>query len=122
MDEIFNVEKNLSLFLFSLFTVCLYIQSLFILGGSLFRKQHIILTSVSVMLYFVVLFKVVEWVVVWFGMEDKSISIVNNGEVTNALLYWSFIIGCWALVVIHYWLSYKFFTRMQVINNKWLNV
>jgi hypothetical protein len=120
--EIFNVEKNLSLFLFSLFTVCLYIQSLFILGGSLFRKQHIILTSVSVMLYFVVLFKVVEWVVVWFGMEDKSISIVNNGEVTNALLYWSFIIGCWALVVIHYWLSYKFFTRMQVINNKWLNV
>jgi hypothetical protein len=24
--------------------------------------------------------------------------------------------------VIHYWLSYKFFTRMQVINNKWLNV
>jgi hypothetical protein len=24
--------------------------------------------------------------------------------------------------VIHYWLSYKLFTRMQVINNKWLNV
>jgi len=26
------------------------------------------------------------------------------------------------LVVFHYWASYKLFTRMQVINNKWLNV
>ena len=27
-----------------------------------------------------------------------------------------------ALIIFHYWASYKLFTRMQVINNKWLNV
>jgi hypothetical protein len=26
------------------------------------------------------------------------------------------------LIFVHYWVSYKLFTRMQVINNKWLNV
>jgi hypothetical protein len=26
------------------------------------------------------------------------------------------------LIAFHYWASYKLFTRMQVINNKWLNV
>ena len=26
------------------------------------------------------------------------------------------------LIFVHYWAAYKLFTRMQVINNKWLNV
>jgi len=31
-------------------------------------------------------------------------------------------IGCYLVAVLFYWLSYKLFCRMQVINNKWLNV
>lgn len=120
--SIFHVEKNLAAFYLSVITMCLYIHSFYILGATFFRKQHFILTSMSIVAFLVVFVKIIELILGWLGWQDKSISIVNNGDITNHLLYWSFIIVLWALIVFHYSLSYKLFSRMQVINNKWLNV
>ena len=41
--------------------------------------------------------------------------------VYNPRFYFA-ILGGWLIIAAHYWASFKLFCRMQVINNKWLNV
>jgi len=41
--------------------------------------------------------------------------------VYNPSFYVALLAG-WLIIAFHYWASFKLFCRMQVINNKWLNV
>jgi len=101
----------------------LWFHSLYILGGSLFRRQQFLLTSIAIVIGF--------FLFVWTTHTLAEVSGVNNRFEFMALhdgvwhVHWSYYIiltAEYGLTALHYWLSYKIFCRMQVINNKWLNV
>lgn len=100
-----------------------YIHSLFIVGGTLFRRQQFLLTSMSIIVVGILL-------VSFLSHLDLHIDCIRNSwdEKTSSYstTYYPFFYilhtTLCALIVFHYWASYKLFTRMQVINNKWLNV
>ena len=103
-----------------------YIHSLYILGGTLFRRQQFLLTSITISVVSILLTIILNQID-WSGVHIDFITGYWD-EKTNTyiktfhpLFYIVNIVGC-LLIIFHYWASYKLFTRMQVINNKWLNV
>ena len=103
-----------------------YVHSLYILGGTLFRRQQFLLTSVTIAAVGILLIVILNQID-WKGVDVEFI----NGywdEKTNTYihtfypLFYILNTTLCALIVFHYWASYKLFTRIQVINNKWLNV
>ena len=105
------------------FTWVFYIHSLFIVGGTLFRRQQFLFTSMSIIVVGILL-------VSFLSHLDLHIDFIRHSwdekTSTYSTTYYPFFyilhtMLC-ALIVFHYWASYKLFTRMQVINNKWLNV
>lgn len=103
-----------------------YIHSLYIVGGTLFRRQQFLLTSASIVILAILLTMILNQID-WNGVHFEFIS-GNWDEKTQTytnIFHPSFYIinsVVTLLIPIHYWASYKLFTRMQVINNKWLNV
>ena len=109
----------------AVFAICctqLFLHSCYILGGSLFRRRQFLLTSLAM----VILSFFLTWVSVnlldVIGIERTMIFISENRD-------WNVegsVIACGCIVLLltalNYWLSYKIFCRMQVINNKWLNL
>ena len=97
----------------------LLIHAAYILGGTLFRKQQFVLTTIAIVIIGYIM------VFTWhspvidnanlFDLDEKGKSVPNA---------WFYVvsIGGYLLTALCYWLSYKIFCRMQVINNKWLNV
>ena len=97
----------------------LLIHAAYILGGTLFRKQQFVLTTIAIVIIGYIM------VFTWhspvidnanlFDLDEKGMSVPNA---------WFYVvsIGGYLLTALCYWLSYKIFCRMQVINNKWLNV
>lgn len=97
------------------------IYSFTLLGGTFFRKQPIILTAVSgIIIYMIVGYcgsKLEEW-----GAFDfyTHLNHDNPGTSLCIAIFWSVIFL--ALAASSLWASYKIFTRMQVICNKWINI
>ena len=103
-----------------------YIHSLYLVGGTLFRRQQFLMTSATIAVVSILLVMIlnqINWndVQIDFvtGTWDEKTSTYNR--VFHPAFYILHSVLC-ALIVFHYWASYKLFTRMQVINNKWLNV
>lgn len=97
------------------------IYSFTLLGGTFFRKQPIILTAVSgIIIYMIVGYcgsKLEEW-----GAFDFYTHLNYDNPSTSLCMaiFWSVIFL--ALAASSLWASYKIFTRMQVICNKWINI
>ena len=97
------------------------IYSFCLLGGTFFRKQPIILTAVSGIIIFMIIgycgSELEEW-----GAFDffKHLNYDNPGTSLCMVIFWSVIFL--ALAASSLWASYKIFTRMQVICNKWINM
>ena len=97
------------------------IYSFCLLGGTFFRKQPIILTAVSGIIIFMIIgycgSELEEW-----GAFDffKHLDYDNPGTSLCMAIFWSVIFL--ALAASSLWASYKIFTRMQVICNKWINM
>lgn len=91
-------------------------HSVYLLGGTLFRKQPFILTSLAMFALNMILGTVVSlinnFVPIFYYLGEWDADII-----LGILAF----IGL-ALTVMNYWLSYKIFSHMQVINNKWLNI
>ena len=105
------------------FTWVFYIHSLFIVGGTLFRRQQFLFTSMSIIVVGILLIMILnqihpDWEFI-SGTWDEKTHTYN--QTFHPFFYILNTTLC-ALIVFHYWASYKLFTRMQVINNKWLNV
>jgi len=109
-----------------LFTVVFYIHSLYILGGTLFRRQQFLLTSTTIVAV-AILLTIIPSPISWSGdglsfitstWDEKTLTYITT---YHPFFYMLNTVVC-LLTVFHYWASYKLFTRMQVINNKWLNV
>jgi len=91
------------------------------LGGTFYRKHPIILTACTgIVLGLIFTFggmKLAEW-----GFFDLFPSFDYDNETIHLCitLFWSGIyLG---IAAVCYWMSYKIFSRMQVICNKWLNI
>ena len=109
-----------------LFNWVFYTHSLYVVGGTLFRRQQFLLTSVTIAVVAILLIiglNQIDWNGVHFEFitgtwDEKTSTYINTFHpsfyIINSVLT--------LLIPIHYWISYKLFTRMQVINNKWLNV
>ena len=97
------------------------IYSFCLLGGTFFRKQPIILTAVSGIIIFMIIgycgSKLEDW-----GAFDffKHLNYDNPGTSLCMAIFWSVIFL--ALAASSHWASYRIFTRMQVICNKWINM
>lgn len=97
------------------------IYSFTLLGGTFFRKQPIILTAVSGIIIFMIMgycgSKLEEW-----GAFDfyTHLNYDNPGTSLCIAIFWSVVFL--ALAAVSLWASYKLFTRMQVICNKWINI
>lgn len=97
------------------------IYSFTLLGGTFFRKQPIILTAVSGIIIFMIIgycgSELEEW-----GAFDffKHLNYDNLSTSLCMAIFWSVIFL--ALAASSLWASYKIFTRMQVICNKWINI
>ena len=97
------------------------IYSFCLLGGTFFRKQPIILTAVSGIIIFMIIgycgSELKEW-----GAFDffKHFNYDNPGTSLCIAIFWSVVFL--ALAAFSLWASYKLFTRMQVICNKWINI
>lgn len=97
------------------------IYSFCLLGGTFFRKQPIILTAVSGIIIFMIIgycgSKLEDW-----GAFDfyTHLNHDNPGTSLCIAIFWSVVFL--ALAAFSLWASYKIFTRMQVICNKWINM
>lgn len=97
------------------------IYSFCLLGGTFFRKQPIILTAVSGIIIFMIIgycgSELEEW-----GAFDffKHFNYDNPGTSLCIAIFWSVVFL--ALAAFSLLASYKLFTRMQVICNKWINI
>ena len=97
------------------------IYSFCLLGGTFFRKQPIILTAVSGIIIFMIIgycgSELEEW-----GAFDffKHFNYDNTGTTLYIAIFWSVVFL--GLAAFSLWASYKLFTRMQVICNKWINI
>lgn len=97
----------------SIVTCGVLVHSFFILCGTLFRKHTIVVSGI--------LFIVMTYLVIYVieSVPDTITTCLMHGDHS-----WIFclLIAELLLAGFQYWLSYKVFTRMQVICNRWINL
>ena len=106
-----------------LFAWVFYIHSLYIVGGTLFRRQQFLLTSATIAVVSILLVMILNQInpQINFITGNWDMKTETYTQIFHPFFYILNTTLC-LLIVFHYWASYKLFTRMQVINNKWLNV
>ncbi len=117
---VINIEDGQWLWSLSFLFVSalLFTQSFYILGGVLFRRHQFILTSVAGILLSVVII----YCISYFANNNFKLISGTNGVVAVHPLTYVVIAVNIVLALVNYGLSYYFFKRMQIINNKWLNI
>ncbi|MBR1463923.1 MAG: hypothetical protein IJ604_11210 [Prevotella sp.] len=104
------LSKMLVLFLLGI----VWHHSLFMLGGTFFRRHQFIFTALALF----VVSQVFTVLVFAMGMNINWEMYTINEDV----LYYYIVFGLAALIILDYVLSFRIFKRMQIINNKWMNV
>lgn len=126
INEIFNytppeganmLERNPTLILLTIAVGYMHIHSVYTLGGALFRKQAWLLTT-GVMLAISLL------TTIFAG--DLFIDIIelpaSLGRGIPAYVLAFNLSAASTVTTLFYWVSYKLFTRTQVIDNRWINI
>ncbi len=98
-----------------LFSLTLFTHSFFTLGGTVFRKSATLLTICS---SFILMFLMA--MISSFVDEDVLVHFVHSMEPDT--FGWLMVMILLLLSAFNYWASYKLFTHMQIINNKWFNI
>jgi len=93
---------------------CLWAQSLYVLGGTVLRRYQFVITSAVHVLLFIAFA-----VVVSYGSGNVETTVMDEGL---APVFYAIGTVLAAIAVLNWWLSYRIFKRMQVINNKWINL
>ena len=109
-----SIDSAGALMLSLLIMTCgVLVHSFFILCGTLFRKHTIVVSGI--------LFIVMTYLVIYVieSVPDTITTCLMHGD--NSWLF-CLLIAELLLAGFQYWLSYKVFTRMQVICNKWINL
>lgn len=92
----------------------IWAQSFYVLGGTLLRRYQFVITTLVHILLFLAMAAVVAWLPV-----DVDRAVADSGN--DGAFYAAGVALC-LVAVVNWWLSYKIFKRMQVINNKWINL
>lgn len=101
--------------------ILLWGHSLYLLGGAFFRRRAWLFTTA---LHFII---GLAFMSAGISYASDMASRVNiNGETfTQEEAMTGVAVVCivfHAITIFNYWASYKLFTRMQVVNNKWINM
>lgn len=99
---------------FTAFGWVVWAQSLYVLGGTLLRRYQFVITTTVHVLLFIALS-----VIVAYGNGDVEAAVMNEGF---APAFYAAGAVLMAVAAVNWWLSYRTFSRMQVINNKWINL
>ncbi len=91
-----------------------WVHSLYILGGALFRRRQFVLTTLA---HCIIGLAFTPIIVDFVDSLDKA-----TAEQMFCTVMWTAGSVFTLLFLLNWWLSYKIFRRMQVINNKWLNL
>ena len=92
----------------AMYLVYVWIHSLYILGGVFFRKNQFVLTTLVNIVLAIVLTKIIKETGIFIFIDDIQTTFI--------------IVFLILLIALNYYLSYKLFCRIQVINNKWINL
>lgn len=98
-----------------LLSLTIFTHSFFTLGGTIFRKSATLLTICS---SFILMFLTA--LISSFVDADVLRHLVQSMEPNT--FGWLMMVVLLLLSVFNYWASYKLFTHMQIINNKWFNI
>lgn len=93
---------------------CLWAQSLYVVGGTVLRRYQFVITSAVHVLLFIAFA-----VVVSYGSGNVETTVMDEGL---APVFYAIGTVLAAIAVLNWWISYRIFKRMQVINNKWINL
>ena len=99
-------------------TIMLFMQSSWTLLGTLFRKNAWLWTLC------IQVFLGTSWAMAISGSDSflSQLWLSFYSTLGHDLFFWMHVILGLAASALMYWGSYRIFCRMQVINNKWLNV
>ncbi|MGN1375554.1 MAG: hypothetical protein ACI4V5_03255 [Prevotella sp.] len=92
----------------------IFIHSLYVLGGTVFRRYKLVFSSLVLLLLFI--FNAI--IISNFREELHAIDTIYNVKLVLIILLTLLIV----LAITNYTLSYIIFKRMQVVNNKYLNI
>ena len=92
----------------------IWAQSLYILGGTLLRRYQFVAVTVVHIVLFIAFAAVISGARV--DVEQAVTNIYNNTA------FYALGTLFMAVAVANWWLSYRVFRRMQVVNNKWINL
>lgn len=98
-----------------LLSLTIFNHSFFTLGGTIFRKSATLLTICS---SFILMFLMT--LISSFVDDDVLVHFVQSMQPNT--FGWLMVNVFLLLSVFNYWASYKLFTHMQIINNKWFNI
>lgn len=91
---------------------CIWMHSIYMLGGTFFRRNAWLFTTMALIFVSIIL----GWIVSSFTF-NMNFDATSSSTVANTFSMIFFL-----LIVVNYFASYKLFAHMQVINNKWINV
>ena len=92
----------------------MWAQSLYVLGGTLLRRYQFVAVTVVHIVLFIAFAAVISGARV--DVEQAVTNIYNNTA------FYALGTLFMAVAVANWWLSYRVFRRMQVVNNKWINL
>ncbi len=113
----FDWHKSLLIYSFLLFA-----HSFCTLGGTIYRKVPYLLTACTALLLGLLIGYVID-ILNEAGLFDfMSHTDFSRGTMADYCAQTIWLTVFLGLSVFNYWASYKLFTRMQVICNKWINI
>lgn len=106
----------------TLYSFILFSHSFATLGGTFYRKLPVLLTACTGILLSMILGYIINKLGEAGVFDFFSHINFSNGSTANYCITITAFFVFLALAAFNYWASYKLFTRMQVICNKWINI
>ena len=106
----------------TLYSFILFSHSFATLGGTFYRKLPVLLTACTGILLSMILGYIINKLGEAGVFDFFSHINFSNGSTADYCITITAFFVFLALAAFNYWASYKLFTRMQVICNKWINM
>lgn len=100
------------------FAVLAWVVSIYVLAGTWFTKAQFVIAT----FFHLALSTLVGYLSTIFKSEILSILAYGIKAGQDGLLGYGIIAFVFALAIFNFWLSYRIFTRFQLITSKWTNV
>ena len=106
----------------TLYSFILFSHSFATLGGTFYRKLPVLLTACTGILLSMILGYIINKLGEAGVFDFFSHINFSNGSTADYCITITAFFVFLALAAFNYWASYKLFTHMQVICNKWINI